>query len=60
MPRKKVHDEYFRIPAYQILAGKSDDEMSKILGVSSMLNPPFKAIISPEEKKINRRRNEEK
>ena len=33
MPRKKVHDEYFRIPAYQILAGKSDDEMSKILGV---------------------------
>lgn len=33
MPRKKVHDEYFRIPAYQILAGKSDDEMSRILGI---------------------------
>ena len=31
--RKKKHEKYYKIPAYQILSKKSDDEMAKILGV---------------------------
>lgn len=36
MPRKryKRHSEYFRIEAYQILAGISDNDMAKRLGCS--------------------------
>lgn len=31
--RRKKHKQYYKIPAFQILSKKSDDEMAKILGV---------------------------
>ena len=31
--RKKKHPPYYRIPAYQILRKKTDDEMAKELGI---------------------------
>ncbi len=31
--RKKKHEKYYKIPAFQILSKKSDDEMAEILGV---------------------------
>jgi len=31
--RKKKHDKYYAIPAYQILCKKTDDEMSALLGI---------------------------
>ncbi len=31
--RKKKHDKYYKIPAFQILSKKSDKEMAEILGV---------------------------
>lgn len=31
--RKKNHDKYYKIPAYQILSKKTDEEMAKLLGV---------------------------
>lgn len=31
--RTKKHEEYYRIPAYQILSRKSDNEMASLLGV---------------------------
>ena len=31
--RKKKHAKYYRIPAYQILSKKSDDEMAELLGI---------------------------
>ena len=31
--RPKKHDRYYKIPAYQILSKKTDDEMAKLLGV---------------------------
>ncbi len=31
--REKKHEKYYRIPAYQILIRKSDDEMAKELGI---------------------------
>lgn len=32
--RSKKHERYYAIPAYQILAKKSDEEMAKLLGIS--------------------------
>ena len=32
--RIKRHPEYYAIPAYQILARKSDDEMAALLGMA--------------------------
>ena len=31
--RKKKHEKYYKIPAFQILSKQSDDEMAEILGV---------------------------
>lgn len=31
--RFKKHDKYYRIPAYQILNRKTDEEMAKALGI---------------------------
>ena len=31
--RTKKHEQYYKIPAFQILAKKSDDEMAQILGI---------------------------
>ena len=31
--RKKNHEKYYKIPAYQILSKKSDEEMAKLLNV---------------------------
>ena len=31
--RKKRHDKYYRIPAFQILSKKSDEEMAGLLGI---------------------------
>lgn len=31
--RVKKHKQYYKIPAFQILAKKSDDEMAQILGI---------------------------
>ena len=31
--RVKKHNKYYRIPAYQILSKKSDEEMAKLLGM---------------------------
>ncbi len=31
--RKKKHKKYYKIPAFQILSQKSDDEMAEILGI---------------------------
>lgn len=31
--RKKKHEPYYAIPAYQILARKSDEEMADLLGM---------------------------
>ena len=31
--RRKKHDKYYRIPAFQILCKKTDDDMAEILGI---------------------------
>ena len=31
--RIKKHDKYYRIPAFQILSKKTDDDMAAILGI---------------------------
>ncbi|MBQ4153902.1 MAG: hypothetical protein IJE01_01715 [Clostridia bacterium] len=31
--RKKKHQPYYKIPAFQILSRKTDDEMAQLLGI---------------------------